>query len=443
MLNERLKPTFSTWENSPINKIECPAEVIESIDKIDPKILAESKEDQAKAKETISSWVKILWEAMVDISDEVNANNIEKNTFYKKFKAKLIEFITHPDHGITHAYHVYKGMLYLDEKENKKLVPDSKLDKRAQLMALVHDSMQVLPFDIKGDNCELKYNHPKNEHAAIIAVITKKFGHVIGFSPETIAETIFGLKYHDRSYNNEKFNTEFDYISKLLHDSDKIFGASGSVDVSNLVSGMLERNYQANKGASGSYLLRNLSLEIRNLIIYGDRCYSDSVSLVRKEFKLEMSTITGKKLASERRKFAIQQVTKVYGKHFDLTKKFINDNLKQELVKLGTDSANLVLSIVGMDQEKKLIQKGDINNLDQLEKLINELYETPIKIIKPIINPDRYDKDAARGLKIRVFNNETKSEFFIDPSIARFCFRENGRTEFLELITRVFSSLEA
>ena len=436
-------PIFTNPELLKNNNIVYPLTLIQAIDQINSIIIAEKSQEQKQAKNIITSWVKTLWSSMTIISNQISKNPREKQKFKNEFETKLIDFITHKDHGIIHAYHVYRGMIYLDKREDNKLVPGSQLDQQAQLMALLHDSMQVLPFAIKGDNCELEYANPKNEHANIIADITENFGHVVGFEPDTMADVIFGLRNHDGSYNGHNYNEQFDYVSKLLHDADKIFGASYSTNLPDLVSGMLERNYQANKGANGSFLLRDLATKVRDLIIYGDRCFSDSVSLVRKEFKLKMATKAGQAIAKERRKHTIQQVTKVYGKYFDLTKEFIHQTIAQEFGNLGKKDSRLKLSIVGMDQKEKLIYPA-IENIHDLQLLITTLYNTPIKIKDAKEIEDRYSQDGdhgARGLKIRVFNKDTQKELFIDPSIARFCFDPDGREDFLKFLEEVFSSV--
>jgi hypothetical protein len=421
--------------------INYPDEIFEAINKIDQKKLAENPKEQEQAKKIIKSWVKTLWSAMVIVSDKVSENAEEKQRFKDDFKSKLITYITHPDHGITHAYHVYQGMLYIDEKEKKKLKPGSEQDKQAQLMALLHDSMQTLPFNIKGDICDLQYDNPKNQHADIIADIVDKFGYIVGFKPNKIANFVFGLRHHDASYNTardkEDHSKNFNYLSKLLHDADKIFGASYSKDIRDLVSGMMKRNYQANRGGKGSYILRDLEKSIRELIVYGDRCFSDALSLVFSELKIRMTTKTGKKIAKERKEYAVAQAKIVYGKYFDSTYNYIHEKLKPELEKIWIGSSILALSIVGMDQEEKQI--NDINSLDELKNLIKELYDTPIEISKAILNQDRYPDKHARGLKIRVYDKFTKKEVFLDPSIARFCFSENGKEKFLALVNKVFS----
>ncbi len=150
---------------------------------------------------------------------------------------------------------------------------------------------------------------------------------------------------------------------------------------------------------------------------------------------------SGKKIAQERVKAALDQVRSVYGYFFDLTAKYLEEIL---IPNLGKTNSLLHLSTVGMDQEEKPIDIKNLNT-DSLKRLINDIYNTPIKLkireddIKKF--SDRYDLSTdARGLKIRVLDTQTNKDVYLDPSIARFYFMLNGREEFIREITQAFTS---
>lgn len=420
--------------------VNIPSSLLSAIDKIDKSRLGETTTEQDSAIALISKWVKTIWETMIFISDKINHNPNEKSRFYSDFEEKLAEFISHVDHGIVHSYFVYKGMLYIDKKEKQELFPDSIKDKQAQLMALVHDSMQVLPFNLENEKFRLTYKNPKNNHADIIADIIQECGQLFGLSDEFLKPFVFGIRVHDSSYKNEYYPEKLNYISKLLHDSDKIFGASIKTDISALTESMLKRNYEANRGPKGSYLHRSeLDLDYANKIEYGDRCLSTSVFLIRREFTINMYTHVGKLIAEQRRALAIDQVKSVYGYFFDLTYDYINNFI---IPHIQTSMPELKITIAGMDQEEKPLETK-LTSKSELATLIDDLYKTPIKL--NIDDEDiekfcqRYNLSTdPRGLKLHIHNVEKNDDVYIDPSIARFCFVPNGRETFLNEITAIF-----
>ena len=403
--------------------------------------LSPNQEEQQQALEVIENWMNHLWQGMHFIINSQTSKTSETLEFIQEFHDKSLLFISNPDHGITHSFFVYKGILYLSEQDGSTIHENSEQDIQAQLFALLHDVMQDLPFTLSKNN-QLENINQKNDHAKIMAELIYSSGTHFGFDAQTTEEFGFGILVHDSSYFNVHYSEKLNYLSKLGHDSDKLLGASYKTDPRSVTESMLKRNYEANRGPKGSYLLRTeLDKKYRAKIVYGDRCLSDSVSLVKKEFTLQMYTESGKKIAQERVKAALDQVRSVYGYFFDLTAKYLEETL---IPNLGKTNSQLLLSTVGMDQEEKHIDITSLNTAT-LKKLITDIYNTPIKLkireddIKKF--SDRYDLSTdARGLKIRVLDTQTNTDVYIDPSLARFYFVPNGREEFIHEITQAFTS---
>lgn len=408
--------------------------------------LSTSREEQQQALEIIENWIHHLSHVMHFIVDSqlINSQSLETQeilAFKQEFHDKSLSFITNPDHGIVHSFFVYRGIVYLSEQDGNPIQKSSIQDIHAQLFALLHDAMQDLPFSI-AKNDQTKNCNQKNDHAKIMAELIYSSGTYFGFDTQTIEEFGFGILVHDSSYFNIHYAEKLNYLSKLGHDSDKLLGASYKTDPQSVTESMLKRNYEANRGPKGSYLLRTeLDRNYRAKIVYGDRCLSDSVSLVKKEFTLKMYTKSGEKIAQERIKAALDQVRSVYGYFFDLTAKYLDEILIPNLEKINSQ---LLLSTVGMDQEEKPINISKLNK-KTLENLVNKLYNTPIelKISEDDIKKfsDRYNLSTdARGLKIRVLDTQTNKDVYLDPSIARFYFLPNGREKFTHEITLAFTS---
>lgn len=403
---------------------------------------------QKQALKIIENWIAHIWQAMHYIIDS-QFESTKKNKrvtklvaeFKQEFHDKLLSFIANPDHGIVHSFFVYKGMLYLSKKEGQPIQKNSTQDLHAQLFALLHDMMQDLPFTLI-KNKKTAHINQKNDHARIMAELIKNTGNHFGFDPKTIEEFSFGILVHDSSYFNIYYEDQLNHISKLGHDSDKLLGASNKTDPYSLTESMLKRNYEANRGPKGSYLIRTeLDTEYRNKIKYGDRCLSDSVSLVKKEFTLQMYTNTGKKMAQKRVEAALEQIRSVYGYFYDLTKEFIDTNI---IPNLGKKNSGITISTVGMDQEETPLEFSKLSK-NTFKQLITDLYNTPIRL--NIADPDkkkftkRYNLQTdARGLKLHVQHAKQSIDIYLDPSIARFYFMPNGKETFINEITKAFSS---
>jgi len=429
-----------TSENQPLipktngkdySKENLPNDLLEAINNIDSTKLGTNQAEQKAARDIITNWVTTVLNVLDILFDDLEPEASQKSKFIREFTKGFINFITHKDHGITHSYCVYKGMIHLSQLDGKKIKAGTKNDRLAQLFSLLHDIMQIVP---SGFNGKLANSNPKNEHARIIGALSRMFGKKLGFDSETVRELTFGLLVHDSSYRNVYYWEKLAYLYKIGHDADKIFGASIQTDVEIIAREMIARNYQANRGPNGSYVLRtDLTDSYRKKIQYGDRCMNDAVSLVRKEYETQMYTKAGEKIASERERVSAKQIISEYGRFYDLTANYISENIfPQEKV-----NPLLKMTIVGMDQEEKQLNRR-IKNKTQLKLLINRLYRTPIQLKQAHKFIGRYSENSARGLKICVLNLATEEEIYLDPSIARFCFMQNGKKKFLKEIAKAF-----
>jgi hypothetical protein len=416
----------------------------QAIDLVINEKLNQNSEELQKIKEIMENWVSLLWNGMLLILNSQDFTHEDKEAFKQSFYDKLKELIINPDHGIAHSYCVYRGMIHLSQLDGQPIQPNTIEDTQAQLMALLHDAAQDLPFAIQV-NGFLSDSNQKNEHARIMAAIVKLYGSKFGFRTKEINQIAKGIQHHDISFHGYLLEADqISYVAQLLHDADKLFGASLDTDIQSLVKEMLKRNYEANRGPKGSYLIRTeFDEERRSRVRYGDRCFSDSVSVVRKEFQLPIYTQAGQEIAQQRREIALKHIQEVYGYFFDLTNNYLKDNL---FPKLGNLDPNIQMSITGMDQPERLLTPVP-KSKKELLKLLQQLYSTPIKIdfskngVEKI--SDRYNLNTdARGLKIHIVNltlsNTRDRDIYLDPSIARFCLIPNGKDLFLAEISKAF-----
>lgn len=441
----RVNTTEQLFPNETIYKqpVEISDALLSAVDTLPTEKLGATPTEQEASKTTIKNWVTTLWYGIEFVLQRQNLQQTDREQFKSQIASDLLKFITHKDHGILHSYFVYKGILHLAVKNNNPITPGSTEDKQAQLMALLHDIAQTITFALDNTKFRTRYSHQKNDHAQIIGDLGRIFGRSLGFNRTQMLELTFGLTHHDDSYYNIYHHETFNRMSKLLHDSDKIFGTSLSTDISELTIGMLERNYQANRGENGSYVFREeIPKSTRNLIMYGDRCMSDAISLVRKEFNIEMYTQAGQEIAEQRRQIALNSAQKVYGKFFDLTNNFISQHI---LEYIQGNRPNMKLTIVGMEQEESELPQP-ISTISDFTEEVEKLYQTPIHLQNEHKFLNRYGKNHARGLKIHVvdttqsFGDQHTIDLYLDPSIARYCLKQNGREEFLEKVNLAFQN---
>jgi hypothetical protein len=421
------KPLFPNEEVYQ-NPVDLPDSAQTAINSLEKSILGNTQAEQIQAKQILQNWSKTLWQGMIYITHDVQKD--DRETFRSQFETALSDYISDPDHGITHSLFVYLGMHHLIEIDQQNISETQ--DQQLQLLALLHDAMQTLPFSLpEKTNGILAQKNQKNEHARIIGALTRLYGKQLGFDQKTTRALAFGLKEHDSTYNGVFYpNGEFTYLSKLLHDADKLYGASNQTDTEALLYGMLLRNFEANRGMKGSYLIRTeLDAEYRSKIKYGDRAYSDSLAVIFRELELPMYTPAGKAIAQERKIKAIEAMHTVYGDIFDQTaitiSKIMTPAINGEL-----EDATFSIAAIGHPAESVEIQSQQ-----ELHSQIETLYE------KPLILPKKYQRNGyeetdARGWKLLI--TVSGKTYCIDPSIARFCIQDDGRQLFLDKLTEAF-----
>ncbi len=422
--NEQLFPNQEVYQE----QVGFPVDAQKALDSLELSLLAATENEQIVAKKVLQNWSETLWQGMIYITNSLQEPN--KSQFRTEFTEKLAIFIAHPDHGMTHSYFVYLGMHHLIDIDQNEITETQ--DQQLQLLALLHDAMQMLPFSMPEKTTgKLAQSNQKDEHARIIAALTRLYGQQLGFNSKDIRELSFGLREHDSSYNGGEADKEFNYVSALLHDADKLFGASYKTDTESLLSGMLERNFEANRGQKGANLVRTeLDADFRKKVTYGDRCYTDSLAVIFRELELPMYTQAGQKIASERRKQALESMHKVYGEIFDRTKII----LSEIAIPAIENQSNLVIfNETAMGHEPKIIK------LDSKKELLNKIDELYNKVL---VLPKKYQRNGyeitdIKGWKLQIIENGV-TQHDIDPSIARFCIQENGKQAFLDELTSAF-----
>lgn len=429
VLKEQLtKPQLFPNQEVYQNQEDFPVGVQEALDNLDLSLFSEEEAEQQKAKETLQNWAETLWHGMVYLARHMPEE--DKSIFRQDYADKLAEFVAHPDHGITHSYYVYHNANHLVEIDGQDLSENQ--DAQLQLLALTHDVMQILPFSMpEKTSGKLAEKNQKDEHARIIAALARMYGRSLGFDKQTTASLSFGLRKHDSTYDNQFYpNGELGYLSKVLHDSDKLFGASMHTDAPRLVSGGLKRNHVANIGVKGGYLIRtDLDAEYRGKLKYGDRCFSDSVAVVFRELGLPMYTEAGKKVDAERLDHAPEQMQIVYGEIFDEANNLIFSEI---IPRLQNQDQSMRLFSSGMDQEKEPVT---IQTEQELESLIDNLYNREL-VLSEKYKRNGYQNSDARGWKL--FAEIDGQTHAIDPSVARFCFQQDGKEVFFAELKKAF-----
>lgn len=428
VLKEQSKPQLFPNTEVYQDTEDFPAEAQNALDSLDLTVFGEEEAEQQRAREVLQNWGETLWHGMIYLTRYMPDE--DRFVFRQDYVEKLAEFIAHPDHGITHSYYVYYNAGHLVEMDDVDLSESQ--DAQLQLLALTHDVMQILPFSMPEKTTgQLAQKNQKNEHARIIGALARMYGRSLGFDKQTTASLSFGLRKHDSTYDNQFYpNGELGYLSKVLHDSDKLFGASMHTDAQRLVSGGLKRNLVANDGVKGGYLIRTeLDAGYRGKLKYGDRCFSDSVAVVFRELGLPMYTEAGKKVDAERLEHAMEQMQVVYGEVFENTNRLIFSEI---IPMLQNQDQNMRLYSSGMDQGEESVS---IQTAQELENLINKLYNRELTLSEKIKRNGYQDSDA-RGWKL--FAEIDGQTHAIDPSVARFCFQEDGKEVFFAELKKAF-----
>lgn len=428
VLKEQSKPQLFPNTEVYQDTEDFPAEAQNALDSLDLTVFGEEEAEQQRAREVLQNWGETLWHGMIYLTRYMPDE--ERFVFRQDYVEKLAEFIAHPDHGITHSYYVYYNAGHLVEMDDVDLSESQ--DAQLQLLALTHDVMQILPFSMPEKTTgQLAQKNQKNEHARIIGALARMYGRSLGFDKQTTASLSFGLRKHDSTYDNQFYpNGELGYLSKVLHDSDKLFGASMHTDAQRLVSGGLKRNLVANDGVKGGYLIRTeLDAGYRGKLKYGDRCFSDSVAVVFRELGLPMYTEAGKKVDAERLEHAMEQMQVVYGEVFENTNRLIFSEI---IPMLQNQDQNMRLYSSGMDQGEESVS---IQTAQELESLINKLYNRELTLSEKY-KRNGYEDSDARGWKL--FAEIDGQTHAIDPSVARFCFQEDGKEVFFAELKKAF-----
>lgn len=408
---------------------ELPGVILDALNQVDFTVFGATRTEQLPAQLTLTLWTQTILEMQRAILSDLKGVTLEdKQRFAQAFETALADFIVHPDHGMTHAYFVYSGMRYLHELETGR-DPDENVDIELQMLALLHDAFQSLPYQVAGEKCGIVSKVQKNDHARIVAKLLRVFGKKFGLPESKIAELSFALETHDSSYEGEIYPDEMPFTGALLHDSDKLFGASSNTHPQKLARGLFFRNAVANYSSSGAYLVRNLDPDYRSKITYGDRCYSDGFSLALAEVSFPMYTQSAQTIAAERRKYALQELLSVYELIFDTTQTQIEKTI---LPNLNTPSLQMFADALG--HEPNRIET--ITTPSEFQAAILQLYDTVLTLPKEYHRNSYVTPNDSRGWKIVVFFG--KQKFTIDPSIARFCFAPNGKADFLQLVEQAF-----
>lgn len=412
---------------------EIPVEVLQTIEQFDFSQISDSESERVEAQLTFLLWSKTLLEIKeIILSHLKNVTDTEKQAFSVAFTKALCEYIKHPDHGMTHSYFVYKGMLYLHKLETHT-DPSNEVDIEMQLLAVLHDAFQTLPYEVAGENCGIVSKVQKNDHARIVAVILKRCAHLFNIPQQKAKELAFALEMHDSSYDRILYPEQMCFTGQLLHDSDKLFGTATTVDPQLLARGLFRRNAIANSSSSGAYLMRaELKPDYRQKITYGDRCYSDGFSLALAEVSFPMYTNSAQAISKERKKHAEKELLKVYSDIFDN----LNQVLQTIIIPNLSQKDMQVFAVSLGNTPKRLTH---ITNATDLANTINEMYTTVLTLPKAYHRNSYVTPNDSRGWKLEVLYNQ--NEFIIDPSIARFCFMKNGKQEFLRIVSEAFTAV--
>lgn len=430
----KLLPNALLYSDQQDCLVHTPSTSTETLDSLDYSAVTNNLFNQADIKEFLLSWVNEL----VVIFDTFfrhervsgRISNEDLNLLADTFNKQLTTFITHTNHGILHSFCVYHGMVYIAQKENIQLA-----DTKMQLLALLHDCIQTIEIPSL-DGSILETINQRNEHAEIIALLMQTLGKTFGFQDDEIQELVFALKYHDSTYNGDIItDPRYSILAKILHDSDKLLSATTTPDPHELLRTSLERNLLANDGEVGSYLLRDLEKDYRDKWQYGDRCFCDSITVIRAEIRLHFYTHTAQEISKQRTSALTREVNDIYGTVYDTTFKTLQFLLQP--------AQRCSLFCIGMDQTPEKITTPP-NDSTQLQMLILSLYERVLHL-QSINFSERYNIHSdARGWKLKMVLPDT--EFILDPSVARFCFTQSGelttekRTEFLEAIIQALST---
>lgn len=386
----------------------------------------------------LTSQDKLVLKNWVVQLHHVFIHQLASSSHYPKdaFLQGLVDFILHPDHGIYHSLLVYRGMQHLQKLQGSgyKQLPDVTM----QMVSLLHDITQGFQQIDVLTGKEMKVN-ARAKHGQAIALVFKLFGKQLGFSPQEVREMYWALRDHDNGYNRRDMaDGRYGLMAALLHDADKLFGASRNHEsIELLVEQIIRRNYLGNQSIMGSYLFRHdLSWEYRLRFTYGDRWFNDCLTVVLFElFGMPHFSRGGRAIAEQMRPVVFKVLLKTYLEVFDE-----HQQLYQRWRETGTR-----LSIVGWSHENDEPKK--VSSTFQKEEVIGPAKQLPLEGViqilteTPIILAKRYKRSAynftqdARGWKIRLFFSD-QSSVLVDPSVLFFVLAPQGREQFTQALIK-------
>lgn len=368
----------------------------------------------------IKNWIQVIGNALAKLQDK----GLMNDTVYDRSLEALKTWKNHGDHGAIHSFHVYEGMREIAKEENKASWLQEN-DSKMQVVAALHDLMQILPFTNPKTGESLD-GDKRRMHADTAANVLLVFGKELELTREEIYELGVAVKDHDDVYMG-KVSKRLSYLGQLLSDADKLYGA-GILNADDLAEVAIRRNQKGAGNSQGWYLLRNLSINEVRKWRYGDRWNSNRLSAVLTDMKLHFFSEHGRKIARLRKKSFLTKAPELYSSEYDTTVQV----LQQLLDRVNTKDK--IVFLTGKGQQPEEIA---IHSEEDLAVIINEAYEREL----PLEKKYRREGFSPRGWMIQFDLDE--ENIVIDPSIARFAFQENrfvpkrGRKLFVKTVANV------
>ena len=360
-----------------------------------------------KGQNVISRWKKSL----VEIVNELSRKDYLHPLVAAGTAMSIENWETHPDHGALHDYFVYEGMNTLDRMEGTF---DPTNDSMKQAGAVLHDYGQLLP-GYKSPVAAVPFDgNFRAAHANIMAELIYMFGRKLGLKASEVDDLAISVRRHDDVYKGIK-HPHLSYSGQLLSDADKLFGAGLETDPLEMMAASLVRNRKGSYKPEGWYLLRDLTPEQRTNWRYGHRWLADSVTAALHDtYGLTYYTGAAARLDHDKQKVFEMAANRYYSKLFD-------DHA--QMIKEWEQIPYAPVQLVGFQQQPKVyIPHHDIS------EIIDHAYSLPFFL------PDNYSAEGyeSAGWMVQVVLPDER--LLIDPSIARFATRPNGRQQFLARI---------
>lgn len=352
------------------------------------------------------------------------------------FIAGVRAFITHPDHGIYHSLLVYRGMQHLLQFEPLGNLDDNVM----QMVSVLHDFTQG--FDqldmITGKSLDID---ARAKHGQAIGLLFKSFGQMLGFSHDQVSEIYWALRDHDNGYNRRDMaDGRYKLLAALLHDADKLFGATRNYDdLRGIVEQIIRRNYEGNIGIKGSYLFRDdLDWEYRRRFTYGDRGFNDCLTVVLFElFGMPHFSAGGREIAKRLRPLVRDVLLDVYSELFDQHQVTMNNwsELGSKIELFGLSNQDNTPTEAHIFLERSEIGPDSKFSLDDLTEII---YQTPLALASRY-HRKAYKPNEARGWKMKLHFHSGEART-VDPSVLRYCMKAEGKNQFIQILRVILSS---